>query len=56
MKPLAGLRILSMIQRVARSAQELRLLTSPIKIDGERAGLAAAPALGADNASLLPRR
>jgi len=36
--------------------QDLRLLTSPIKIDGERAGLAAAPALDADTARLLRSR
>jgi crotonobetainyl-CoA:carnitine CoA-transferase CaiB-like acyl-CoA transferase len=45
-----------MIRNVQHPTQELRLLTSPIKIDGERAELAAAPALGADNASLLRRR
>jgi hypothetical protein len=31
----------------------LRVLTSPIKIDGERAVLTAAPELGADNELLL---
>jgi crotonobetainyl-CoA:carnitine CoA-transferase CaiB-like acyl-CoA transferase len=36
------------------SKADLKVLTSPIKIDGERATLAAAPAIGADNETLLP--
>jgi hypothetical protein len=32
---------------------DLRVLTSPIKVNGERAELAAPPALGAHNAELL---
>jgi crotonobetainyl-CoA:carnitine CoA-transferase CaiB-like acyl-CoA transferase len=45
-----------MIQRVPHPEKpDLKVLTSPIKIDGERAALAAAPALGADNEALLGR-
>jgi crotonobetainyl-CoA:carnitine CoA-transferase CaiB-like acyl-CoA transferase len=43
-----------MVQTVPHADEpELRVLTSPIKIDGERAVLTAAPELGADNAALL---
>jgi crotonobetainyl-CoA:carnitine CoA-transferase CaiB-like acyl-CoA transferase len=43
-----------MIQTVAHPEKaELKVLTSPIKVDGERATLTAAPALGADNDALL---
>jgi crotonobetainyl-CoA:carnitine CoA-transferase CaiB-like acyl-CoA transferase len=43
-----------MVQTVPHPVEpELRVLTSPIKIDGERAVLTAAPELGADNAALL---
>ena len=45
-----------MIRDVPHPKEDLRLLTSPIRIDGERAELAAAPALGADNARLLRSR
>jgi crotonobetainyl-CoA:carnitine CoA-transferase CaiB-like acyl-CoA transferase len=43
-----------MVQTVPHpESPDLRVLTSPIKIDGERAVLTAAPELGADNAALL---
>jgi len=43
-----------MIQTVPHpEKQDLRVLTSPIKIDGQRAQLTPAPELGADNAALL---
>jgi len=43
-----------MIQTVPHPEKpDLRVLTSPIKIDGKRAELTAAPELGADNAALL---
>jgi crotonobetainyl-CoA:carnitine CoA-transferase CaiB-like acyl-CoA transferase len=43
-----------MIQTVPHPEQpDLRVLTSPIKIDGERAVLTAAPDLGADNEAVL---
>jgi len=43
-----------MIQTVPHPEKpDLRVLTSPIKIDGQRAELTAAPELGADNAALL---
>ena len=45
-----------MIRDVPHPKQDLRLLTSSITIDGERAELAAAPALGADSAPLLRSR
>lgn len=43
-----------MVQTVPHPEQaDLRVLTSPIKIDGERAALTAAPELGADNEAVL---
>jgi hypothetical protein len=43
-----------MIQKVAHPVQgDLELLASPIKVNGERAALAACPPLGADNDALL---
>jgi crotonobetainyl-CoA:carnitine CoA-transferase CaiB-like acyl-CoA transferase len=45
-----------MVQNVPHPERaDLKVLTSPIKVDGERAALVAAPALGADNAELLAR-
>jgi len=45
-----------MIQTVPHPEKDdLRVLTSPIKVNGGRAALAAAPALGADNEALLGR-
>ena len=46
-----------MVQTVPHPGKpDLRVLTSPIKIDGERAVLTAAPELGADNAALPGER
>lgn len=46
-----------MIQNVPHPEKDdLRLLTSPIKVNGERARLAPCPPLGADNETLLNRR
>jgi crotonobetainyl-CoA:carnitine CoA-transferase CaiB-like acyl-CoA transferase len=43
-----------MIQNVPHPEKnDLRVLTSPIKVNGERAELTAAPALGAHNDELL---
>jgi crotonobetainyl-CoA:carnitine CoA-transferase CaiB-like acyl-CoA transferase len=46
-----------MIQTVPHPTKgDLRVLTSPIKVNGERAELTAAPALGAHNDELLGER